>query len=463
MSCVYLKNFSRSKLLWILLSAMAAATVAQAQFSVVYNFGSQRFDPYLPTYSGIVAQGRDGALYSTAQFGGTTSEGAIFKVTTDGRLFVIYSFTGGSDGTLPVSGLTLGTDGYFYGTTEEGGASNLGTVFKVTPSGRFTTLYTFTGAGDGGSPQAPPVQGIDGNFYGTTNTTVYKLTPSGNLTTLYSFNAHIIAPLLADTDGNLYGTTSGNLLYRITPAGQVTILHEFSPLEGWHPYGPLVLGNDGNIYGTMAKLGQNGWGTIFQMTPKGKVSVIHSFDGSSGGAPFAGLVQSADGTLYGSTIYGGTGGECETGCGTLFQISPHQPYSYQVLYNFDYATGALPQDTLIQHTNGILYADTEDGGSGGVYPCVGDCGVFYSYDIGAAPFIAFVGQPVGNVGKEVEILGQGFTGLSSVSFNGIPASFTLVSDTFIKTTVPSGATSGFVTVTTPSGALTSKQIFVVKP
>ncbi|MGC1373603.1 MAG: choice-of-anchor tandem repeat GloVer-containing protein [Candidatus Sulfotelmatobacter sp.] len=179
---------------------------------VLYNLGSKRGDPSQPTYSGIVAQGRDGNLYSTAPGGGAKSGGAVFKVTPAGTLSVLYSFTGGgSDGFAPMGGLTLGTDGNFYGTTFEGGESNLGTVFKITSTGRLTTLYTFTGIGDGSTPQAPPIQGTDGNFYGTTTGgTVYELTPSGNLTTLYTFDTggSPTTPLVEGTDGNFYGTTS---------------------------------------------------------------------------------------------------------------------------------------------------------------------------------------------------------------------------------------------------------------
>jgi len=125
-----------------------------------------------------------------------------------------------------------------------------------------------------------------------------------------------------------------------------------------------------------------------------------------------------------------------------------------ILHNFDRATGELPQSTPMQHTNGKIYGLT---GGGGTH----DLGVVYSFDLGLAPFVKTL--PISaKVGKTVEILGGGLTGTSNVSFNGTNSSFTVVSDTFLKATVPSGATTGFVTVTTPGGTLKSNQEFRIK-
>ena len=185
----------------VTLVLVIAAGVVQAQtFSVLYDFGSNSGDPSKPAYSGIVAQGRDGNLYSTAPAGGTCC-GAVFQITLAGKLKNIHNFNGSNDdGAFPQGGVTLGTDGNFYGTTYEGGSVTAGAVFKLTPGGTYTTLYSFTGGKDGAYPYAPPVEGNDGNFYGTTtaggNTTVcgsgcgtiYKITPAGVLTTLYQFD-----------------------------------------------------------------------------------------------------------------------------------------------------------------------------------------------------------------------------------------------------------------------------------
>jgi len=171
------------------LAILAAATIAHAQtFSVLYNFGANAGDPTNPSFSGIIAQGRDGNLYSTAPAGGANSYGAMFKITPGGKQSVSHSFGVGS---TTYSGLTLGTDGNYYGASYYGGTSGYGTVFKITPSGSLTTLYSFTNSGDGAYPNAPPIEGTGGNFYGTTTEanvgvgTLYRITRSGTFTTLY--------------------------------------------------------------------------------------------------------------------------------------------------------------------------------------------------------------------------------------------------------------------------------------
>src|SRR5579859_1793527 len=150
---------------------------------------------------GALVQGRDGNLYGTTA-GGTSNSGAgtVFKMTPDGTLTTIYYFclSDCADGSTPVAGLVLGTDGNFYGTTPLGGDLNCGfpygcgTVFKMTPAGVLTTLHTFVGQFDGAGPHGGLVQGLNGNFYGTTGSeggdgTVFKITPSGTLTTVHYF------------------------------------------------------------------------------------------------------------------------------------------------------------------------------------------------------------------------------------------------------------------------------------
>jgi hypothetical protein len=185
---------------------------------------------------------------------------------------------------------------------------------------------------------------------------------------------------------------------------------------------------------------------------------------TDGGGPVAGLVQATDGNFYGVNASGGSKSNCNGApCGTFFKITPTGTYS--VLYNFDGTTGADPTVTPFQHTNGFIYGDTEAGGTGNVGNCiVGACGVFYSLDIGIGPFVTFVAPlSSGKAGKNVQILGQGFTGTTTVSFNGTSANFAVKSDTYLTATVPTGATTGFVTVTTPGGTLTSNKQFHVLP
>src|SRR5579864_686816 len=175
---------------------MLTGGAADAQtFTVLYNFGSFSADPSNPQYSGVIVQGRDGNLYTTSPFGGI-GDGTVFKITPGGNLSVIFEASQ-TPGFQPYGGLILGTDGNFYGTNYAGGTSyDAGTIFKITPSGTLTDLYDFTAASDGSLPYAPPIQGTDGNFYGTTSFngsnnnygTIYKVTPLGQLKTLYEFD-----------------------------------------------------------------------------------------------------------------------------------------------------------------------------------------------------------------------------------------------------------------------------------
>ena len=471
-----------------LISLLGAAPTTMAQtFSVVYNFGSAAGDPSQGFYSGIIAQGQDGNLYSGTSAGGAYGYAATFNVTPAGILTPLYSFADDGDGAGPYGGLTLGTDGNFYGTTYNGGFGDprFGTVFKMTSSGGLVTLYSFTDGSDGALPIAPPVEGTDGNFYGTTCNecngpiatgfgTIYKITPTETFTVLHQFNgtdgSELNDALTLGTDGNFYGTTTyggdyGNV-FRITPSGSLTILYNLDNLQGdgEYPIGRLVQGNDGNFYGTTVDGGSTGYGVVFKITPAGNFTVLYNMNGTTdGSAPYAGLVQATDGNFYGANAYGGAPStNCPNGCGTIFKVTPGGVFS--VLYNFDLTTGQTPYSTLFQHTNGLIYGMTQSGGTGNVaLSCnAGNCGVVYSLNIGAAPFVTFV-VSAAKVGGTAEILGQGFTGTTGVSFNGTAASFTVVSDTYITATVPTGATTGSVTVTTPGGTLTSNMPFRVLP
>jgi uncharacterized repeat protein (TIGR03803 family) len=199
----------------VLVIMLVVADSGQAQtYSVLYNFGSAAGDPGQPAAAGIVAQGQDGNLYSTTVNGGANNGGAVFKITPAGTMTVVYSFDGSAGGPFnPFSGLTLGTDDNFYGTTQGGGTSDDGTIFKMTPSGSLTVLHSFTGLADGSTPKAPPVEGTDGNFYGT------AIRGANNAC------------------GNGCGT-----VYKITPTGNFTTLYQFDLTHGFQPWGPLVLG-----------------------------------------------------------------------------------------------------------------------------------------------------------------------------------------------------------------------------
>ncbi len=477
MNCPDFQNTLSRALILVALRLAVGAADAQS-YSVVYNFGTNVGDPATPFYSGIIAQGRDGNLYSSTSAGGANPNyGATYVVTPAGALTVLYNFGPYGSPAYPNGGLTLGSDGNFYGTTSDGGNPGYGTVFQIPPTGGVTYLYNFTDGADGAVPYAPPNQGADGNFYGTTsggvaNGSIYKITPSGTLTVLYAFDGtHGSSPpdpLIQGTDGNFYGTTmfggtnGAGVVFRITPAGKLTVLYNFDGTHGDLPVGPLVQGSDGNFYGTTEAGGAFLDGVILKMTPTGKLTVLHSLNISTeGAAPFGGLVQATDGNFYGTTNQNGPGNtNCPSGCGTIFKITPKGKFS--LVYSFDQTTGAIPYSTIMQHTNGLLYGTASQGGVASNCP-FSSCGVIYSLNIGAAPFAALVSTS-GKVGAKIGILGQNFSKSSVVTFGSLAATTVAVTGTtFLQATVPSGATTGAVTVTTTAGTLTSSKTFRVTP
>ena len=409
-------------------------------------------------YPDILAQGLDGNFYGTLPYGGISQFGEIFKLTPSGQFSVLFAFNG-SNGSYPDSGLVLGTDGNFYGTTFDGGTFGAGTIFRVTSDGVLTTLYNFTGdpAQDGANPYCFPAEGPDGNFYGTTDSgTAYVISEDGKFRLLTSsLPGHAIGPLILAQDGNFYGVTLNGgtndqgAFYRMTPLGSVTTLYSFvESFTGGNPYGPLVEGFDGSFYGTASIGGSYGEGTIFRLSARGAATPLYSFQLATGDFPLAGLVLGNDGNLYGATISGGT-----DFVGVLFQLSTSKDYT--ILYSMDGTHGADPAATLIQSTNGKFYGLTNPGG-------LLDGGVFYSLDEGLPAFASLV-NTIGRSGAKVIILGQGLTGTTSVSFDGTSASFKVLSDTALVAKVPSGATSGLVVITTPTGPLTSNRPFRVLP
>jgi uncharacterized repeat protein (TIGR03803 family) len=480
------------RLIALALLTLIGAGVHAQTLSVLYNFGNAN-DPTSFLSPGTLAQGADGNIHTTSQYGGVFvpgygSDGTVFSMSAAGALSDVYTFEGhpgpNPNGLNPYSGLTLGTDGNFYGTTIAGGvlsegANASGTVFKIDPQGNLTTLYTFTGGSDGGEPNAAPVEGTDGNFYGTTicggvqacaagvGGTVYQMTPSGSLITLVQFDCLTgcgsYAPLVQGTDGNFYGTTTlGGIyndgsIFEISPLGIFKTLYKFDGTHGANPLAPLIQDSNGSFYGTTELGGANGYGVVFKMTPAGKLTVLHNFaDNGTDGADPAGLVQGTDGNLYGVTEEGGT-----SDWGTIFSISP-KGTGYSTLYSFDGTTGFTPEVALLQHTNGLFYGLTEGGGSTGA-----NDGTFYSFDTGLKPFVSQVSTS-GAVGSSVGILGQEFSSLSVVKFSGVEAlTITVTDTTFITATVPSGAKTGIVTVENARGnsprTLKSNKKFYVTP
>jgi uncharacterized repeat protein (TIGR03803 family) len=473
-----------------------------ASVGVFINIGSQSAFRTLLDFMGpdggfplgSVIQGLDGNLYGTTSFSdGSQQGGTVFKVNKKGSMTVLYNFcsqTNCIDGKTARAGLALASTGFFYGTTSAGGVHNTGTVFQITSKGTLTTLYNFCSqpnCTDGAAPDGAVVQAIDGNLYGTTLEggannagTIFRISTKGALTTLYNFcslpnctdGAAPEGAMLQATDGNLYGTTSGGgvnssgTVFKISTDGTLTTLYRFGGTDGYQPVSGLVQATDGNFYGTTDSGGASnsncplGCGTVFRITSEGKLTTLYNFCAqtgcSDGLSPQAALIQATDGTLYGTTSGGGNMMTyCPNGCGTLFTITLGGALTS--LYSFcaraNCADGYFPMSALTQSTNGAFYGTTYESDA---------AGTVFSLDTGLSPFVTFV-RAAGRVGQTGPILGQGLAGTTSITINGIPATFSVVSDTFIRATVPIGATTGYVTVSTPTGILTSNVPFHVIP
>lgn len=455
----------------------AAVMPSQAQtVNTIYTFASNNnTGPIMPF--GTMAQGRDGAFYGISQSGNGCCQGWFYKITAGGTLTPLHALTT-SEGTN-CNGLTLDTDGNFYGTCYAGGSASFGTLFKVTPTGTLTVLHNFTGVNDGCSPISSPIQGTDGNIYGTSYFcggtdlgSVYKYTPAGVYSILYNFKGaptDLQGPhgLLQGSDGNFWGMgDQGGAqnsacpgcggVFKITPAGKETIVYTFKGgADGQDPYTSLMQGSDGNYYGTTIGAGGSFLGTVFKLTPKGVETVLHNYsDQSQGAFPRLPLTQGPDGTLFGMAT-DCAGGGCSQAA--LFDITANNVYSTLYLYPLGPSNSLQPSSPLLLSTNGTLYGTTEQGGAKTV-------GTFYSVSNKYSPFISLVNVNSGKEGVKVGILGQGFTSSSVVKFGGTAASTVQrTGSTFILATVPSGALTGKVTVTTGTTTLSTPSIYKVTP
>jgi len=412
-------------------------------------------------------QGPDGNLYGATAAGGVYGFGTIFKLAPNAGLTTLYNFTNGNDSGGP-NGLVLDTDGDLYGTTVDAGFGHVwGTAFKITTSGEFTVLHTFLGWPNEGGQANALILGPDGALFGTTYYggtgnacahygcgTVFKMTSSGQVTTLHSFNKtdgkNPGGRLTLGRDGNFYGTTEyggegdHGTVFKITPDGKLTTLH-----SNLFPYGDgVVQATDGNIYGTTFG-GAYRAGSVYRVTPSGVFTVLYSFCEQQypcpDGADPADLIQATDGYLYGTAYYGGPWGQ-----GTIYRFS--LAGAYTKLYDFRAEVGGInPASALLQATTGDFYGTTEHHGTE-------SRGTVFGLSMGLGPFVAFVHNPA-KAGTHFGILGQGLTGTINVALNGTPVSFTVKSDTLIVARVPTDARSGYVSVTTPAGTLTSNVPF----
>jgi uncharacterized repeat protein (TIGR03803 family) len=454
-------------------------------FNKIYNFaGSDGYGPF----SGLTL-GTDGNFYGATYNDGGNGYGTLFKITPGGTLTTLHNFTaaeeGGAYGT-PVASKT----GTYYGVTYYGKA------YSITPSGTFKLLPNPIDS----SSFAPLILGSDGNFYGTTITggtngrgSVFRMSTSGAITTIYSFDythgSEPYGPVVQGSDGYLYGTTaaggsmahSTGVVFKLSTKGVITVLHEFdntSMTDGYQPLSGLVAATDGNFYGATSSGAYGGatqYGVLFKITKTGTYTVLHNFDSTHGAQPISELFQSTNGVIYGETQSGASGGGVfyswnagiaafvslvgfpAGSAGTVVQILGQGFNSASsVKFGTGSASFTIGSDTYMTATvpaNGTTGAVTVTT-SGGVLKSAQNYKVI--------PLITSFSPTSGPVGSPVTINGSGFVGASKVTFGGVKATTYSVNSagTQITATVPTGAVTGKIGVTT-TGGTASKGTFTV--
>jgi uncharacterized repeat protein (TIGR03803 family) len=498
-------NFSTASGFCQLMAAVlvyaALAIPASAQtYAVLHNFGTEGTGP------NSLVQGFNGKFYGTTLDAfNNPSEcngfgcGILFEVGRYGGFAIVHSFcalASCADGANPLGTLIVGSYGSLYGTTGAGGSNALGTLFRFTPGAAspMTVLYNFScpySACDGVDTPSL-IEGWDGSLYGAAYAaancnpscppvinggTIYRLSPGGDFSTSFTFPCSAIGTVCPDgsnpralvqgDDGNIYGLTyeggvhGKGTVFKIGPAG-FEKLHDFCAetncTDGAYPLS-LIQGADGNLYGTTQNGGSSSdLGTVFKITTSGTLEILHTLcvqgiPTCTDGAEPVTLLQGTDAKLYGLTSEGSSFGN-----GSIFRLNTDGGF-FRTLHKFSdtFPFDAHDADVLIQGTDGAFYGETFAGGS-----MLQLAGTIFRLDVGLGPFV----RPVltfGHVGDHVSLLGSNMTGVSAVSFNGAPATIISSCETHIATTVPEGATSGPITVTTSTGTLTSNVAFTVLP
>ena len=384
-------------LIFLLPCSVVTASFAQT-FSVLYSFSGAK-DGGNPS-EGLVLDSV-GNLYGTTQYGGLgncsqyglNGCGTVFEVSNKQTEAVLYSFKGGSDGEYPWGGLALDGQGNLFGTTVNGGLG-LGVVFSLDETDTEKIIHRFTGGTDGAYPYSGLTLDHAGHVFGTNTSggnsscgyegegcgTLFKI--GGNRGTIvhrfagapFDGNFPEYGAVLIDGTGNLYGATSEGgaanygTVYKIDRNGKYTLVYSFSGTsDGCEPSGSLAADVNGSVYGATSACGDLNRGTIFRISSTGSFSVLYTFGvhgTGDGNAPFGGVLRDRNGNLYGTTLFGGDCSFSESGCGTVFKLSPNGTMT--ILHSFDgYTDGSSPWCNVIMDEAGNLFGTTSIAGPGG--------------------------------------------------------------------------------------------------
>jgi uncharacterized repeat protein (TIGR03803 family) len=373
-----------------LLSSLALVQSAQAQtFTILHSFSyPTSFDGEYP-YGNLIQDG-SGNLYGSTYWGGDynfgSGFGTLFTVNASTGYVQMYEFTGTSggnfvDGANPFAGLVAGTSSMLYGTAYDGGASGYGIVYSFDLDGKEeTVLHNFNnGKSDGAFPSGGLIVDAKGNLYGTTAEggrfglgTIFKMSTSGKQTILHSFAGGasdgqypLYTSLVIDAAGDLYGLTEEGgtagvgVLYELSHNGTFKLLHSFAggAQDGCHPFGTPFIDANGNIYGTTFGCGSSGDGTVWQVQKDGTETLLHNFVGGKkdGAAPLSSVIGDAAGNLYGNTELGGPSNQ-----GTAYTINAKGKLT--LLHSFASSDGAYPVGGMVRDAHGTLYGTTFYGG-----------------------------------------------------------------------------------------------------
>jgi uncharacterized repeat protein (TIGR03803 family) len=453
----------------------------------------------------------DRNFYGTTQIAGTLTYGTLFRFTPPGSLTVLHNFDN-TDGEFPQVPPTQAKDGNLYGVTGSG------TTYRVTlPSGTFKQLPNNAP----GNAFGPLLLALDGYLYGTTSAggtfnmgTIFRMSTGGAIKVLYNFSGadgdDPAGPLAQGSDGNLYGTTTfgganntGEIFQLTLPKHKLNVLHSFSSInpsnsensDGASPLAGLLAASDGYLYGSSDLGGTNTCGTLFRVTTSGSFSKIAEFPnlgcGPSNGnfdtEPQAALMQHTNGCLYGVTESGGTNRAGNSYAGNVYSLCPGTPYH---TVRVEGPVGVKPEDKVtilgdnLGEVTNVSFAGVQASFQPGsetyftaqvpsaavdgplvvtiTNPAGGQEHLQGQQNMHILPIMTNLDPSSGPVGTDVGIVGGGFVGATKVTFGGVKAtSFAVDTPTLIHATVPAGAKTGKVSVTTPNGTATSKQTFTV--
>jgi uncharacterized repeat protein (TIGR03803 family) len=387
----------RAKVTTTLLLLIFVISIASASTQkVIYTFtgGSDGGQPY----SGVISD-QSGNLYGVTQTGGAHDNGTVFELSPSKNGWietVLYSFTGGADGSTPIGGLATDGRGDLFGTASSGGTEGCGTLFELPVAGvlgQFTVLHTFSGNVDRRNDGCQPlgklfwVPGDPGALWGTTNNagsnygTVFTFDLDGDTYGSGSFSGRNGQTILGGLNDWACGTTywgggSGEgEVYCVTFPSHFKIIHSFNTKDkaGYYPMGELFTATVNGVptmYGTTTSGGAGGKGTVYALSQPGKTwkrTALYSFSGPDGANPTEGPVQDAAGNLYGTTQSGGTS---QGYAGTVFKLTPSVGpknkviWTLTTLYNFTGgADGGGVTSGVILDSAGNLYGTTVSGGA----------------------------------------------------------------------------------------------------